>query len=69
MEIKASGKFDLKSIQALIRLMLYKKANPKRRMILWTSIYAVLFVVILVELCLWGFDKTLFVLLVTMCEM
>ena len=65
MEIKASGKFDLKSIKALIRLMLYKKANPKRRMILWTSIYAVLLIIILAELFLWGFDKTLFVLLIT----
>ncbi|MBQ2943097.1 MAG: YcxB family protein [Ruminococcus sp.] len=63
MEIKATCTFDLKSIKALAHLSMFKKANPKKSIILWTVIYAVLIAVIALELILIGYDFLLVVLL------
>ena len=47
MEIKATCSLDLKAMQALTHLWLYKKADPKKRMIFWTVVYAFLTAVII----------------------
>lgn len=52
MEITAKSKFDLNTIQASIRLMLFKKADPKKKMIFWTITYLALLAVIILEMIL-----------------
>ena len=63
MEIKAKCKFDFDSIRALTHLTMFKKANPKKRMIFWSVVHAVLFVVIILEIIAFGMDLILLVLL------
>ena len=50
MEIKAKCKFDFDSIRALTHLSLFKKANPKKRLLTWSIISAILAVVIILEM-------------------
>lgn len=59
MEIKATSTFDLKTIQALTHLWMFKKADPKKRMIFWTIAYAILIVIIVLEMILFGADTVL----------
>ena len=63
MEVRASCKYDLEAIRALTRLSMFKKADPKKRMILWNGIYVVLLLVVIAEIILFGPDTMLFTLL------
>ena len=63
MEIKAKCKFDFDSIRALTHLTMFKKANPKKRLIFWSVVFAILFVVIILEIIAFGMDLILLVLL------
>lgn len=61
MEIKAKCKYDLDSVKALTHLTMFKKANPKKRMVFWTIIYAIVLASITLELIYFGMDSTLYV--------
>ncbi len=63
MEIKAKCKFDFDSIRALTHLTMFKKANPKKRLIFWSVAFAILFVVIILEIIAFNMDSILLVLL------
>ena len=63
MEIKAKCKFNFESIKALTHLTMFKKANPKNRMIFWSVAFAVLFAIIILEIIAFGMDSILLVLL------
>ena len=63
MEIKAKCKFDFDSIRALTHLTMFKKANPKKRLIFWSVAFAILVVVIILEIIAFGMDLILLVLL------
>lgn len=66
MKIKASCKMDLASHQALVRMQMFKKADPKKRMTLWTVVYALLLVVLLVEILLIGPEKQLVIMAIVL---
>ena len=63
MEIKAKCKYDLDSVKALTHLTMYKKADPKRRLIFWSVAFLILFIIIVFEIFAFGMDTMLFVLL------
>ncbi len=63
MEIKARCKYDLDSVKALTHLTMYKKADPRKRLIFWSAAFAILFMIIILEMIAFGFDTTLAVLL------
>jgi len=63
MEIKAKCKFDMESTKALIHLTMFKKADPQKRMILWSVTYLILFAIIILELIAFGSETTLLILL------
>ena len=63
MEIKATCKFDLDSVKALTHLTMYKKANPKKRLVFWTVAVLILCLFIVMELLAFGKDPVLSVLL------
>lgn len=50
MEIRAKCSYNLDAIKALTRLSMFKKANPKKRMILWSALYSILLVLVLLEM-------------------
>lgn len=62
MEIREKCRFDYHSIKALTHLWIFKKAEPKKRMILWTIVDIVLVSIILLEIILFDVDIALFVL-------
>jgi len=64
MEIRAKCKFDIDSIRALTHLLMFKKANPRKRMIFWSVIYAILLVVVILESVFWGFEPVLLAIIV-----
>lgn len=63
MKIKAKCKFDFDSIKALTHLTMFKKANPKKRLIFWSVAFAILFGIIILEMVVFGMDLILLVLL------
>ena len=63
MKIRAKCRFDFDSIRALTLLTMFKKANPKKRLIFWSVAYAILFVIIILEIIVFGMDSILLVLL------
>ena len=63
MEIKAKGKLDLELCKALMHLVMFKKADPKKRMRVWTVVYAVLLAVVIAELIAFGVDAFLLAML------
>ncbi len=63
MEIKAKCKYDFESVKALAHLAMYKKADPKKRLIFWTIAYAILIAFIVWEIVVFDMDTTLLVLL------
>ena len=63
MEIKAKCKYDLDSVKALTHLTMFKKANPKKRLMFWTGAFALIFGIIVLETILFGVDTILLVLL------
>ena len=64
MEIRAKCKCDYDSVKALARLAMFRKADPKKRLKFYTIIYAILFVVIILEIIAFDVaDTILFVLL------
>ena len=54
MEIKASCTLDLNAIKALNGLMMFRKNDPKKRMILWGIIYAVIIVCVIMLIATYG---------------
>ena len=62
MEIKAKCKFDFESIRALTHLSLFKKANPKKRFLIWSIISTIVVVVIILEMIVFS-DAMLIALL------
>lgn len=64
MEIRAKCKCDYDSVKALARLAMFKKADPKKRLKFYSIIYAILFVVLILEIIAFDVaDTILFVLL------
>ena len=63
MEIKAKCKYDLDSVKALTYLTMYKKSDPRKRLIFWSTAFAILFIIIILEIIAFGFDTILAVLL------
>lgn len=63
MKIKAKCKYDLDSVKALTHLAMYKKADPKKRLIFWSAVFVILFIIIVLEMIAFGMDAILFVLL------
>jgi hypothetical protein len=63
MQIKAKCKYDLESVKALTHLTMYKKADPKNRLIFCSTAFAILFIIIILEIIAFGFDTILAVLL------
>ena len=49
MEIKAQSNFDLDTIKAFSRLQLFKKHEPKKRMIFWTVACSILLIIVVLE--------------------
>ena len=67
MEIKATCKFDLASVKALVRVQMFKKADPGKRMIFWSVIYGAIIAVLIWELIAFGPEsKIIFMLGVLM---
>jgi len=56
MEITAKCVYDLKGMTALLHLQMFKKADPKKRMILWGSLYGVVALLLLLT-AISGFEK------------
>lgn len=54
MQIRATGKLDYATVKALTRMAMFKKADPKKRMIFWTVIYAFLVGIVLLEIIVFG---------------
>ena len=63
MEIKAKCKYDLDSVKALTHLTMYKKSDPRKRLIFWSTAFAILFIIIILEIVAFGGDTVLYVLL------
>lgn len=63
MEIKASCKYDLNAMKAFTRRNMYIKANPKSRMIVTTILYAILMLLIVFCLIVFGHNSTLYTIL------
>lgn len=63
MEIKASCKLSLESCKALTHLQMFRKADPRKRMLFWSVIYALLALIVVGELVLSGPDMTLYIML------
>lgn len=63
MQIQATGKLDYATVQALTRLAMFKKADPKKRMIFWTVIYAFLVGIVLLESIVFGPQPLLYMVL------
>ena len=63
MEIRAKCKYDLDSVKALNNLVLFKKADPKKRMITWTIVYAAILAIVVLEMIVFGKDLVLFILM------
>ena len=61
MEIKAKCKFDYDAIRALTHLWLFRKADPKKRMLFWTITYAILLTIVVLELIVYDADLILFI--------
>jgi len=61
MEIKAKCKCDINVIKALTHLGMFRKADPKKRMILWAIVYAVLLVIIAFEIVIFGAELFLLI--------
>ena len=60
MEIKAKCKYDFESVKALAHLVMYKKADPKKRLKFWTVVYAIIFAIVVLEMLAFGMDTVLF---------
>ena len=63
MEIRAKSTYDYDTVRALTHLTMFKKADPKKRMIFWTVTYAVLLAIIVWEIALFGLDRQLLIML------
>ena len=63
MEIKAKCRYDFPSIKALAHLMMFKKADPKKRLIFWSIAFAILIAIIILEMIAFGVDLQLLILM------
>ena len=60
MEIRAKSKYNFDSVKALAHLTIFKKANPKKRMIFWTVVFAILLGIIILEMVVFGILDLIF---------
>lgn len=63
MEIKAKCKYDFDSVKALTHLTMYKKADPKKRLIFWSAAFLILSIIIILEIVAFSMDTILLILL------
>lgn len=63
MEINATAIYDLRTIKAMVHLQLFGKAEPKKRMIMWGVLYAVLAAVLILRIWAYGSSATLWLML------
>ena len=63
MEIKAGCKFDIDAMTALTHLSMFKRADPKKRMVFWTVASSILLLIVVLEIIVFGADLILFILL------
>jgi len=66
MEIKATSTYDLKTLKAFVRLNMFRKANPKKRMIIWGIIALLLTILIIAELITFGNSSGLLISLIVL---
>jgi len=59
MEIRASGQLNLNNVKALSRFAMFKKADPKKRMVMWTVIYGLILAVVIAQMVLLGVNSSL----------
>lgn len=62
MKIQAKCKYDQKAVSAMTHLWMFKNANPKKRMRLWTITYSILLLILLLQMWVIGLDTLLVVL-------
>ncbi len=56
MHMTASSVYDRETIRALTRFLMFRKYEPKKRLTMWTVIYAALIAVLILEMVLWGYS-------------
>ena len=59
MEINAKCKFDLETVKALTYLTMFKKGNPKKRMISLNVWFSILLVIAILDIIMFGMDMPL----------
>ena len=59
MKIKASCQFDFETVKALTYLTMFKKGNPKKRMVSLNVLFSVLLVITILEIIMFGIDMSL----------
>ena len=64
MEIKAKCTYDLEAVTALTHLTLFKKADPKKRFVLWNVTFLVFLAVVILEIITFGVNGSLVMLLI-----
>ena len=62
MQIQANCKYDFEATKSLTYLTMFKRGNPKKRMLLITIFFVVLFFIVIFEIIIFGIDAT-FILL------
>ena len=62
MKIHAKCKYDQKAVRAMTHLWMFKEASPKKRMRIWTITYALLLLILVLQIMLIGPDTLLVVL-------
>jgi hypothetical protein len=63
MEIKAKGKLDLELCKALMHLVMFKKADPKKRMRVWAVVYGIILALVVFDFIAFGVDTFIIVML------
>lgn len=63
MEIRATGTLDFQTMRAFTHLCMFKKANPKKKMTLYSVLCALVIVMIVVWMLIFGADSTMIILL------
>ena len=62
MKIQAQCKYDRQAVRAMTHLWMFKQASPKKRMRIWTITYALLLLILVLQIMLIGPDTLLVVL-------
>ncbi len=62
MRITASSTYDRETVRDMTRFAMFRKHEPKKRMLMWTALFCVLIIVLIAEMLLWGYSTYLLVL-------